>query len=77
MLNTVKRSWLLGGWVVIVATMVGVSVAMGAYLSTTALLFVLGVSPALVMVLIVGSAPSPTVAEILHDVETRDGRRPY
>ena len=75
MLNISFRVWLPGGWGAIVATIVGVSVATGADLSTTALLLLLGVSPAIVMGLLAGGAPSPTVAEILHRVETKDGRR--
>ena len=75
MLNTGFRSWLLGGWGAIVATIVGVSVAKGADLSTVALFLLLGVSPAIVMGLLAAGAPSPTVAEILHGVETQDGRR--
>ena len=75
MSNAIIRSSLLGGWGAIVVTVVGVSVAMGANLSTTALLLLLGVSPAIVMGLIGSGAPSPTVAEILHEVEARDRRR--
>ena len=75
MLNTVRRSWLLGGWGAIVATMVGLSLAMEANFSTTALLLGLGVTPAIIMALIVRGAPSPTVAEIIHGVETGDVRR--
>lgn len=74
MLNTVFRSWLIGGSVATVAVIVAVSVAMGANLSTTALLLALSVAPAIVTVLIAGGAPSPSVAEILYSVDTKDGR---
>jgi len=48
---------------------------MDARLSTSVLLFVIGVAPAVVMVLIgAGAAPSPTVAEILQSVHAKDGR---
>ena len=75
MLNPDLRFWLLGGWGAIVATIVGASVATGANLSTTALLLVLGVSPAVVALLVAGGAPSPSVAAILYEVETRRERR--
>jgi hypothetical protein len=47
---------------------------MGATLSTSALLLVMGVVPAIIMMLIRAGAPSPTVAEILHPVDVKDGR---
>jgi hypothetical protein len=50
-------------------------VAMDARLSTSALLLLIGVAPAVVIVLIgAGAARSPTVAEILHSVNAKDGR---
>jgi hypothetical protein len=48
---------------------------MGARLSTSTLLFAIGTAPALVMMLIKAGAPSPSVAEILHAVETDVGGR--
>jgi hypothetical protein len=48
--------------------------AMGANLSTTALLLALGVAPGVVVVLLAQSAPSPSVANILHSVERNDDR---
>jgi hypothetical protein len=76
MLNWVSRLWLVGSiWSVTLAGLIATSVAMGATLSTSALLFVLGVAPAVVIVLIRGGAPSPTVAEILHTVNADDRRR--
>jgi len=75
MLKSISRTWLLGGWFAAVAVIVAWSVGMDARLSTSALLLLIGVAPAVVMVLIrAGAAPSPTVAEILHAVNAKDGR---
>jgi hypothetical protein len=64
----------VGGWLTTLALSVVVSVTTGAKLSTTVLLRVLGVAPAIVMVFLGGGAPSPSVAEILHAAETKTGR---
>jgi hypothetical protein len=74
MLNSVSRMSLLGGWFATAAAIVGWSVAVGAAFSTSALLLVICVAPAVVMLLI-GGEPSPTVAEILHSANSKDGRR--
>jgi multisubunit Na+/H+ antiporter MnhG subunit len=74
MLNTVSRSWLIGGWFATLAVVVAFSVASGASLSTSALLLAIGLAPPVVMRLIGAGAPSPTVAEILHSVDAKDGR---
>jgi hypothetical protein len=74
MLNTVSRMWLLTGWFATVALIVGWSIAVGASFSTIALLLVISAAPAVMMVLL-GRAPSPTVAEILHSANAKDGRR--
>lgn len=74
MLNTIFRSSLIAGCIATLAMIVAVSVAMDANLSTTALLLALGLAPAIVMVLMANGAPSPTVAQILHAVETKHGR---
>lgn len=67
MLNDVSRRWLAGGvWFGTLAAIIACSVALGASLSTSALLLVLGVAPAGVMLLVGFGAPPPTVAEILH-----------
>ena len=50
--------------------LVAATVALGADTSTSVLLLVLGVTPAVIMML-VGGATAPTVAEILHSVETK------
>jgi len=70
--STGLRSFIVGGWIVSLAAIVAISVSMDANVSTTALLFALGVAPALVMGLIAAGASPPTVAEILHAVETKD-----
>jgi hypothetical protein len=75
MLNSLSRMWLIGGWLATVALIVGWSVAVGASVSTSAMLLVICVAPAVVMLLLGGGAQSPTVAEILHPANTKDGRR--
>jgi hypothetical protein len=67
-------SWLIGGgWLTALAAIVAVSMSMDANVSTTALLLALGVAPAIVIALFAASASPPSVAEILHAVETKDG----
>jgi hypothetical protein len=75
MLNNISRSWVIGGWCATLAVIVAGSVAIGASASTSALFLVMGVAPAIVIALIGGSGPSQTVAEILHSVDAKDGRR--
>lgn len=76
MLNGISRPSLLGGiWLVTVAVIVASSVAMGARLSTSAFLFAMCAVPMGVVLAIGLGAPAPTVAELLHTVDTRkDGR---
>jgi hypothetical protein len=74
MSNTLFLPWLIGGWAAAVALSVAGSVAMGANLSTTALLLAFGVAPAVVTVLLACSTPSRSVAEILHSVDTKESR---
>ena len=75
MLNTgFKSSWLTGGWVAAVALVVAASLAMGANLSTTAFIVALAITPGIVVAVLARSAPAQTVAQILHSVETKDGR---
>jgi len=74
MLNTILRSWVVGTYVATLALMVAISLAVEANLSTTLFLFVLGVSPAIVMAVLAGGAPSPTPAEILYRVRARTDR---
>jgi hypothetical protein len=61
-------------WIAAVAIITVASVAMGANPSTTALLVALGVASGIVAALLRGGAPSPSVAQILHSAETKDGR---
>jgi hypothetical protein len=76
MLNRVSRAWIVGGvWSAALVALIATSVSMGARLSTSTLLFAIGAAPALVMMLIKAGAPSPSVAEILHAVETDVGGR--
>jgi hypothetical protein len=66
MLNLVIPKWLLGAWFTAAAALVASSVKLDARLSTTVLLLVVGVAPAIIMCLLhAGSAP-PTVAEVLY-----------
>jgi hypothetical protein len=74
MLNTIRRSWVVGAYVATLALMVAISLAVEANLSTTLFLFVLGVSPAIVIAVLAGGAPSPTPAEILYRVRARTDR---
>jgi O-antigen ligase len=74
MVNNVSRTWLLGGWITVLALVVAVSVWMAATLSTTMLLVALGVAPGIVVAVMKGRAAPPTVAEILHTVEGTDSR---
>ena len=75
MLNNISRSWVIGSWCTTLAIIVAISVSIGASPSTSVLLLVMGVAPAIVMALIGGNGPSQTVAEILHSVDAKDGRR--
>jgi hypothetical protein len=74
MLNGISRTWLLGGWVTVLALLVTVSTALAARLSTTMLLVAVGVAPAIVVAFLKRGAASPTIAEILHVVDAKDSR---
>lgn len=70
-----KSSWLIvGPWIAALGLTVAASTAMGANLSTTALLLALGIAPAIVIALLANGAPSPSVAQVLYAVETSDRR---
>jgi hypothetical protein len=76
MLNIVMLRSLLGCWFAAVAVIVASSVRLDARLSTTVLLLVVGVAPAVIMWLIQGGAAPPTVAEILYAASNaKDDRR--
>jgi len=75
MLKNVTRTQLVSGvWLAALAVVIAFSVARGATLSTSALLLAMGVLPVVIMTLLHAGAPSPTVAEILHAVDGKDGR---
>lgn len=76
MLNVVfKSSWLIvGPWIAALALTVAASTAMGANLSTTALLLALGIAPAIVITLLARGERSSSVAPILYAVETTERR---
>jgi hypothetical protein len=75
MLNAIHRPWLVGGiWFASVAAIIWWSIAMDARWSTSGLLLLIGVTPAIVALLIGAGEPAPTVAEILHAVHTKDRR---
>ena len=75
MLNDASRIWLIGGaWFAAVAFMIACSVAVGATLSTSALLLVMGMAPAVVVMVLNGAGSSPTAAQILYSVNAKDGR---
>lgn len=74
MLNNTSRMWLvLGVWLTAVVAIVSSSVAMGAYVSTSALILLLCTVPMGITLLIGLGAPPPTIAEILHTIN-KDGR---
>jgi hypothetical protein len=75
MLNVASRRWWIGGWIIVLALVVTVSMSMAASLSTTVLLAALGVAPGVVIALLKRGAASPTVAEILHAVNVKESRR--
>lgn len=64
----------IGTWLGFVTVIMFASMVVGANLSTTVLLVAMGAAPAVVIALLVGGAPAPTVAQILHSVQTKDGR---
>jgi hypothetical protein len=74
MLKQFVRTGLLVGWFAVVASIVALSVGMGARLSTSALLVLISVAPVCVMLFIGFKAPPPTIAEVLHSVNTNSGR---
>jgi len=76
MMNTICRSWwVIGSWSTAVVAILLASVAMRANASTTILLVALAVSPVSVVVFFGdGASSSPSVAQILHSEQTKDGR---
>jgi hypothetical protein len=74
MLNSISRTWLLGGWLAAVAVVVAVSVGLDARTSTSAFLLAIGVAPAVVIGFMRAGAPSPSVAEILQSVNSGNNK---
>jgi hypothetical protein len=72
--NTALRSRLIAAWAAAVVIVAALSVAMNASLSTTTLVVAIGLSPAIIAIVLSNGAAGPTVAEILHSVHTKDGR---
>jgi hypothetical protein len=72
--TTFRTSTLIGSWIAALVILVAASISLHARLSTTAFLFALGVAPGVVIALLSRSAPVETVAQLLHAIETRDGR---
>jgi hypothetical protein len=66
---------LIGSWIAALVILVAVSISLHARVSTTAFLFALGVAPGIVIAVLSRSAPMESVAQLLHAVETKDGRR--
>ena len=75
MFKTISPLWLIVGWLLVLSALVTASVAGGARISTSLLLFVLGISPIVVMGFVANNAAPPTVAEILYRAQTRDRER--
>ncbi len=74
MLNTVSGSSLMRGWLMTLAVIIAFSVAVGADVSTSALLLAMGVTPVVIVVLMARHAAPPAVAVSLWAIETHDGR---
>ena len=75
MLNlSFKSFWPIAAWFAVVITMVAASIALHANLSTTVLLLACAIAPAIIVWLLAYAEPSPTVAQILHSVDAKDGR---
>ena len=74
MVNTALRSRLTAAWAAAVVIIAAFSVAMNASVSTTTLVVAIGLSPAIIAIVLSNGAAAPTVAEILHSVHTKEGR---
>jgi hypothetical protein len=74
MLSNVSTSVLLSG-AALLALIIGTSVSVGANPSTVVLLSALGTSLGIVMFLLANNAPAKSMAEILHSVDAKAGRR--
>jgi len=73
MLNNIPRSWIYI-WSAIIAVAVGIGLAQGVRISTSALLLVIGVAPGVVLLALQTGPHKPTVAEMLHTRDEKSGR---
>ena len=67
-------SRVIAGWIAAVVLIVAASIAVGARLSTAALMFILCMTPAGVIALLADGAPSPSVSHIFYALRSKDGR---
>jgi hypothetical protein len=75
MVNAALRSsWLIVAWLFAVTMIVAASMAMGANLSTTAVLLALGIAPVIVIGLLAHPEPAPSVAQMLRSGDRQTGR---
>ena len=72
--STLRTSTLIGSWIAALVILVATSISLNARVSTTAFLFALGLAPGAVIAVLSRSAPVETVAQLLHAIETKDGR---
>ena len=75
MLNVSSRTWLLGGWMLVLALVVTISLLMAADISTTVLLAALVIAPGVVTAILRRGAASQTASEVLHPVNAQESRR--
>ena len=71
MVNAAVRVSLVGAWM---AVLLGVCLVVEPKLLTTAVVLAIGVVWGGVTASIFSGAPPPTVAEVLHSVQTKEGR---
>lgn len=71
---TFRTSTLIGSWIAALVILVATSISLHARVSTTAFLFALGLAPGAIIAVLSHSAPGETVAQLLHAIETKDGR---
>jgi hypothetical protein len=71
-LKVAAPTWVLGAWFASVAGIVAGSIGLDATASTSLLLLMIGMAPAVVILFLRAGAPPPTVAEILHAANAKD-----
>lgn len=72
MVNAAFRSWLIVTWLLAMTMVFGAGMAMGASLSTTAVLLALGIAPVIVVVMLAHPEPSLSVAQMLRSDQGKD-----